>query len=99
MSRAADQDRGQRIAIGIGVVVQPSPSRRSSGLVFRCRVAVIGDDGAGGAGRVVDWRDGDGDGGGSAVGLAVVGFVREAVRTVVIERRGVGEATVAVQGQ
>src|SRR2546428_8599786 len=53
-----------------------------------------------GSRRIVDRGDGDGDGGVSgAVNLAVVGFVSEAVRAVVIEHRGVSETAVAVQVQ
>src|SRR6185369_12364047 len=63
-------------------------------------VGVIGHDGTGSTGRIVDRRNGDGDRGiGRAVGQAVVGFVSETIRTVVVERRGVGEAAVAVQTQ
>src|SRR2546422_3061935 len=65
-------------------------SDNREGRVFGCGVRVIGHDAARGARRIVDRGDGDGDGGVSgAVNLAIVGFVSEAVRPVVIERRGV----------
>ena len=99
MSRAAEQDRDQRVTIDIAVVGQHTWCAHRKGGVFGRGVAVIGDGGAGGAGRVVDRSDGDADGGGSTVSLAVVGFVSEAVRPVVVECRGVGETAVAVQGQ
>src|SRR5213594_76509 len=99
MSRAVDQDRGEGVAINVAVVGQHAGGDHSQGRVFRRGVAVIGHYGAGGAGRIVERRHGDVDGGGSAVGLAVVGFVSEAVRTVVVQRRDIGETPVVVQGQ
>src|SRR5204863_254711 len=99
VGRAVDQDRDEDVAINVAVVGQHAGGSYRQCGVFRCGVAVIGNDGAGGAGRIVDRSDGDADGGGSTVGLTVVGFVSEGVRTVVVERRSVAETAVAVQGQ
>src|SRR5207245_6996366 len=97
VSRAAHQDSGERVAIDIGVVGQHARGGHCEGRVFRCGVRVISHNAAGGAGRIVDRGDGDGDGSvGGAVGLAVVGLVSEAVRPVVIEGGGVNETAVAV---
>src|SRR5207247_1780112 len=86
--------------IDIAVVGQHAGDNYGQRSVFVGAVAVIGDRGAGSSGRIVDRGDGDGDGGsGGAVGLAVVGFVSEAVRPVVIERRGVSETAIVVQVQ
>src|SRR5207247_709894 len=90
VGRAGDEDRGERIAINIGVVGQHARGGESGGRDVGTRVTVSGHDAARGARRIVGRGDGDGDGGvGGAVNLAVVGFVSEAVRAVVIERRGV----------
>src|SRR6185503_5897570 len=87
------------VAIDVPVVGQHAGGGHREGGVFSRGVTVVRDNRAGGAGRIVDRRDGDVDGGGSAVGLAVVGFVSETVRTVVIKRRDVGETAVGAQGQ
>src|SRR5213075_1653144 len=100
VGRAVHEDRGDRIAIDVAVVGQHARGNDGEGRVFRCGVGVVGHDGAGGAGRIVHRSDGDGDGGiGGAVGLTVVGFVSETVRTVVVQRRGVAETAVAIQTQ
>src|SRR5439155_9567827 len=64
------------------------------GCVFGIGVAVVDRHR-----RVVHASDGDGHGGDARVGLAVVGLVGEAVGAVVVGRRRVAEAAVAVQGQ
>src|SRR5437870_4903304 len=99
VGRIADHDGGQRITIDVAVVGQHAGGEHSQGRVFRRGVAVIGHYRAGGAGRIVDRCHGDGNGGvGGAVSLTVVGFVSEAVRTVVVQRRDRSEERGAGKG-
>src|SRR6185369_5187625 len=73
VGRAVDEDRGERIAIDVGVIGQNARGVHCESRVFGCGVGVIGHDAAGSAGRIVHRSNGDGDGGiGWAVGLAVV---------------------------
>src|SRR5206468_3210944 len=67
--RAADEDRSQGVAIDVTIVGEHARRAHGQARVFRSAVAVVSDDGAGGAGRIVHRRDRDADGGGSAVGL------------------------------
>src|SRR5207247_1450919 len=99
VGRIADHDGGERIAIDVAVVGQHAGGDHSQGRVFRGGVAVIGHNRAGSTRRIVDRCHGDVDGGGSAVGLTVVGFVSEAVWTVVVQWRDAGETHVIVRGQ
>src|SRR5439155_25439655 len=74
VSRAGDEDRGERIAIDIGVVGQHARSGNRESRVFGCGVRVIGRDAGGGARRVGDRGVGDGaGGGGGAVGVGGIG--------------------------
>src|SRR5205814_4650016 len=83
-------------AIDVCVIEQQTAYDLRKCLEFRRVLCRSGHNAAGSARRVVDRSDRDGDGGvGGAVGLAVIGFVSEAVRPVVIERRGVAETAVA----
>src|SRR6185369_5181366 len=77
VSGAADLDSGERIAINVAVIGQHTRCVHREGGVFGRGVTVVGDDRAGSAGRIVDRSDGDADGGGGTVGLAIVGFVSE----------------------
>src|SRR2546426_1049167 len=71
VSGAGDEDRGERIAIDVGVIGQHARGNDRESRVFGCRVTVVGHDAAGAARRIVDRGDGDGDGGVSgAVNLA-----------------------------
>src|SRR5262245_5203938 len=86
--------RAQGVAVGIGVVGEDAWGTDVQGGVFGSAVAVVDRHRC-----VVDAGDRDHDGGDAGVGLAVVGVVSEAVGAVVVGRRGVGEAAVAVQAQ
>src|SRR5439155_1432695 len=94
MGGLAHQYRPQGVPVHIGVVGQHAGRCYVQGRVFGRGETVIDCDR-----RVVDAGDGDGDRGNSGVGLAGVGLVGEAVGPVVVGRRGVTEAAVAVQGQ
>src|SRR6185437_16307891 len=79
MLRGGDQNRGQRIAIDVGVVGQHAAGRDDERGVFIGRVAVVD-----GRRRIVDRVDRDRHGGDVAVVGSVVGLVGEPVRAVVV---------------
>src|SRR5207249_978758 len=88
----ADRHCDQAVAVAVDVVALHSlPARGSSG-VFGGGVTVVD-----GHRRVIGACDRDGHRGDAAVGLAVIGFVSEAVGAVVVGRRGVTGADVGVQ--
>ena len=92
--RAAHQDRGQRVAVDVGVVSEHTGRRyRQPGVLVRA-VAVIDRRRC-----AVHRVDGNTDRRHVRVHDVVVGLVREAVRSGVARDRNVGEAAVGVQRQ
>src|SRR5205814_542772 len=87
---AADLDRGERIAIEVGVVAEQAAGAHRHGDVLADVVAVVRGDGG-----VV--ADGEGDGGGVAAGAAVAGVVGEAVAAHVAGGGRVAEGAVGGQ--
>src|SRR2546422_810404 len=94
MGRSAHQQCAEDVAIDVAVIGQHAWSADGQFGVLRRGEAVVGSER-----RIVDRSYGDPGCGEGSVGLTVVAFVREAVGTVVVERRGIGETAVAVQGE
>ena len=94
MADVGHQDRGQRVAVGVGVIGQDARGGHGQGRVLGGRVAVRHRDrgGVGGGDRQAD-RD--------RVGVEgpVVGLVGEAVGADVAGRRDVADRAVGAQGQ
>ena len=94
MRRPGRERRGQRAALGIGVVAQ------HAGRGHRQRRVLVGAvEVGGGGGCVVHGAHGDGCGGRVAAGGAVVGLVGEGIGAVPVGGRRVGEGAIGIQRQ
>ena len=93
MRWVADQYRGQRVAVDVGIICQHGGGAHRQLGVFGRGVGVV----VGCHRRVVDRRDGDGDRGHAALGLAVAGLVGETVCAVEVQRGHVNQRAVGIE--